>query len=992
MHEKRGSIWRVWDLHVHTPGTKLEDGYGGTSAENWNRFVQILEQSNVSAFGITDYFSIDGYRYLTAKQRNEGKLKQKALFPNIELRLDQSANKDAEEINIHLIFDNAEELEKKIEAFLRGLPTINTKLDDTKYHCSPEELRELGYKKACVQLETVKDTLIEIFGKEKPYLIFGVAGGYGGIRPDAKSPRKVGIAEEIDKHCDAFFGRSQDKDHFLKEGRYEDAMQKAVVAGSDSHSFAHLENYLGKEFFGEDGVIREVTWIKADLTFQGLKQILYEPESRVFIGGIPEKLEIVAQSPRLFIESVGIATTKNDAEWFDKVGEVQLNPDLVSIIGNKGTGKSALADIIAMTGNSKTETLSFLNTDKFLALAAHSKYTGIIKLKDGTKPEKPFGSPGYDPTDETYVVYLSHDFVREMCDSENVAVLRQEIDRVIFDRIPLSERMNFESVSEMISELGSNIDEQIRLERNALQKLNGNILKHEDYLKPAFKSEKERLHNEKERELQALETTGKPKEVKPPSKSQNEKTIEQIAALREQLPTAQETISGIDEKIAVLYADEKELVRLQLQVDGFRSQLDAFTQSLVKNNVALKYGIDVALLKIKDPLSSPISDIIDKVKGQAATLKKEKQDLEKKKTSLEDQVKKLQATLTAKEKEYQAYLNKLAKWEEKRKAIVGDDRTAGTVAQLKRWLEFIDKEAQSRLNELEAERTTIANKIAGLLFKKKSLFEGIYLGIREHTKNILEETSIGEKEFISVDTGLTIAGDFEGRFLSMINQKRKGTFSGVATGARELKKLIAANGVTDERSVGQLPDSILGALESDLTVPLEDRQNLQIEDQLVEDVKTTKEALYNYIYSLEYFETRAEITYFGKSLRNLSPGEKGTVLLVFFLLMDFDRRPIIIDQPEENLDNETVFRILVPLIKKVKSERQIIIVTHNPNLAVVTDSEQIIRCSIDKEHGNLISYSSGSIELSQIREAVVDVLEGTERAFVNRRDKYELKS
>ena len=63
-------------------------------------------------------------------------------------------------------------------------------------------------------------------------------------------------------------------------------------------------------------------------------------------------------------------------------------------------------------------------------------------------------------------------------------------------------------------------------------------------------------------------------------------------------------------------------------------------------------------------------------------------------------------------------------------------------------------------------------------------------------------------------------------------------------------------------------------------------------------------------------------------------------------------------------------------------------VTHNPNLAVVADAEQVIRVSIDKENGNKFSFISGSIENPVINEAIVDVLEGTMPAFSSRRAKY----
>jgi ABC-type lipoprotein export system ATPase subunit len=80
-----------------------------------------------------------------------------------------------------------------------------------------------------------------------------------------------------------------------------------------------------------------------------------------------------------------------------------------------------------------------------------------------------------------------------------------------------------------------------------------------------------------------------------------------------------------------------------------------------------------------------------------------------------------------------------------------------------------------------------------------------------------------------------------------------------------------------------------------------------------------------------------------KDLSELSPGERGGLLLVFYLMLDRRDIPLIIDQPEDNLDNKSVYEILVKFLMKAKKRRQIIIVTHNPNLAVVADAGQIIR-------------------------------------------------
>jgi ABC-type cobalamin/Fe3+-siderophores transport system ATPase subunit len=111
------------------------------------------------------------------------------------------------------------------------------------------------------------------------------------------------------------------------------------------------------------------------------------------------------------------------------------------------------------------------------------------------------------------------------------------------------------------------------------------------------------------------------------------------------------------------------------------------------------------------------------------------------------------------------------------------------------------------------------------------------------------------------------------------------------------------------------------------------------------------------------------------------------LLLVFYLLVDKDDIPLVIDQPEENLNNQTIFKILVACIKRAKRTRQVIMVIHNPNLAVVCDAEQIIYASCDKDN-NVLSYETGAIEAPNIKARVVEILEGTQPAFDNRKLKY----
>jgi hypothetical protein len=237
---------------------------------------------------------------------------------------------------------------------------------------------------------------------------------------------------------------------------------------------------------------------------------------------------------------------------------------------------------------------------------------------------------------------------------------------------------------------------------------------------------------------------------------------------------------------------------------------------------------------------------------------------------------------------------------------------------------------------------------------------------------------------LEFSASIAVEGFVDG-LLGMINQGRKGTFQGRVEGRERLQELVDAADLETFEGVR----SFLSSVEDALTHDRGDEKGrpVAMEEQLVDGA--TKGELLDYLYGLEYLVPKFELRWQHKTLDQLSPGERGNLLLVFYLLIDQRDCPLVVDQPEENLDNETVATQLVPAIKFAKQRRQIVIVTHNPNLAVVCDAEQVIHAQMDKGDGNAVTYSSGSIENREITQKLVDVLEGTKPAFDKRDARYE---
>lgn len=137
-----------------------------------------------------------------------------------------------------------------------------------------------------------------------------------------------------------------------------------------------------------------------------------------------------------------------------------------------------------------------------------------------------------------------------------------------------------------------------------------------------------------------------------------------------------------------------------------------------------------------------------------------------------------------------------------------------------------------------------------------------------------------------------------------------------------------------------------------------------------------------------YEDGTGTLKYLSKPLSKLSLGQQQSVLLGILMLSD-SNKPLIIDQPEDNLDSEFIFKTIVKNLRKIKEQRQVIIVTHNPNIAVLGDAELIIPLKSTSVLTHIMN--AGSIDRTETRSICCEILEGGERAFRQRQEIYGLK-
>jgi len=235
----RGSEWRKWDLHLHAPDTKLNDQFKiADGSDVWDEYCRKLHKSDIHAFGITDYFSADGYFSVLKKYRELYPNSTKIFFPNIELRTNDVVNIGGEEVNVHLLFNPfRSDHTEKIKSFLNTLKTNKTDTSDRSIKAS-ELKNQSEYAEATTTRIFIQEALADTYGKDADlldYLLIITVANNDGIRPERGKQRKLLITDELDKFSDAFFGSARNVDYFLKTNRSEDKEQftktKPVLSG-----------------------------------------------------------------------------------------------------------------------------------------------------------------------------------------------------------------------------------------------------------------------------------------------------------------------------------------------------------------------------------------------------------------------------------------------------------------------------------------------------------------------------------------------------------------------------------------------------------------------------------------------------------------------------------------------------------------------------------------------------------------------------------------
>ena len=963
----RGSEWRKWDLHVHTP-LSIEQEYGGDTPENWERFISDLERlpSEIKIIGINDYIFIDGYKKVL-DEKQKGRLSNiELILPVIELRIDKFANVSKDEplkrVNFHVIFSNELTPEIIQEQFLNSLSCeylLNSDLHDQsiwngtitiksitdlgrkiidssngKINGSP---LKIGFNSLNIPYNKLLEKLENSFLKNKFLTAVGKTE-WDTMRWDGSAADKKNVINR----ANFVFSASPIVELAVKarESLKSQSVNHKLLHCSDAHTFINnLQNTKEKELG------HCFTWIKADPTFEGLKQIIYEYGERVRIQD--EKPDF--KENKEIIDKVKFISPNNK---FSNE-EIFFNPNLNVIIGGKSSGKSILLYSIAKT------------------LLADTKDKSLFK----NNGEERYNLKSID-SDFNFEITTKADIPQKMSDREND-------DNSVIPNIKYIPQNELVKLAE--PELSGKAESLNKLVRNLICEDTDSKQKYDDFIKNVkqYDKEREELINsyfETLDNIQNLETELKTKSNKEVLQTNIKTNSEKVEELNKKAGLSDEQIQQYK---SIQEQQQQNQKRRNLLNSDF-SQINAFLQELNKELSNLQERKNTFLQNIhknefrgyyQDKLKF-IDDSIDQLQGLISEIG----------TTINVEGKRVFNTDNIFNEELEQINNEKSNIEDRLKPYQQNEEIKKQIRTLEESIENDRKllsEIDSLNKKIEEKRQSI-EEIKTDLFDlyKKSYYE--YRNIVEQLKNRTKEL---EKD------GLQIEGIAQFNFPKFYENILSFT-DGRSASIQRYNILKNKKTRTAKYEYSELESQIEKIFEDIL------KKEYPINTRFSEQ-EIIKKLLDDYFY--DYWE----ITYKNDKLGEMSTGKASFVILMLIIGLSKSKSPILIDQPEDNLDNRSVTKDLVSYLKMKKIERQIILVTHNANIVVNADAENVIvanqKGQNDKETNTpyQFDYINGAIENTfkepkeqnllksmGIREHITEILEGGETAFKNREKKY----
>lgn len=838
-----GSEWRIWDLHFHTPASYDYKNKAVTNEE----IIDILASNNVSVVAITDHHIIDVARI--KQLQSLGVNKNITVLPGIEFCSELGGS---ESVHFIAIFPEYADIE-----------TIWTKLQG-QCNLTAADIQEKGEERICCEFVKTCNHIIDLGG-----IITIHAGKKSNTIESIKN--NLLVKQELKQNLLSTFrpildiGKPEDeigyKEHVFPEIKFS----LPIILCSDNHN---INEYSTKN----------KTWIKSDPTFDGLKQIIYEPEGRV---------RIQVDNPTFDIEKSPFTQIKipqqtqvfsDDNDVFFAPTELPLNSSLVSIIGGRGTGKSVLINYLAAAFCKNPQSDKYnLKTDIVISRRASINETAK-EFKVSDNPNVPF-------------MYIAQSQIKDL----------------VQDKTKFSKNI--------LETIGVSNDYSLPL----------------DYVKKS-----EDAINEYFRIIKIINTNGTSAEEKEEQiRKEIKKYSEFIANITsEQNKTRLEGYKNKIGKLNTIQDYKNQLQQFNLSISKFEQ--DSNKQIADWNQRFNSWKIDIPVIDVQEQIKYIQEIFLPKFDAAAAKIQK---DIDDTKNEFKDYKGDL-STLLSNVSGYQNQISELGKQLE----IISQEKTK------------YHKVTTELFKNLGEEIRSSVEAYSSLIEKQWESFKGKEGDKKKELLDIILKEDLAVKVSINFNTT---------RMYNLLLEK----LDGRSYNEDKLKKLLRIETIDD------FYDFICQRTANNVF-------NKEIRD----DLRGRVLELFFKRYTA-FISHNVDVTLNGKPINKLSYGQQGTIYLRLQIAANLYSETIIYDQPEDDLDNSFITSELIAIFKKIKQYRQIIIVSHNANLVVNADSEQVI---IAKNDDGILSYMSGALEDPDINKAVCQILEGGKNAFEKREQKYSI--
>ncbi|WP_083936461.1 TrlF family AAA-like ATPase [Nocardiopsis ganjiahuensis] len=1001
MKNKSGTQWGIWDLHVHTPSSIVQD-YGPDNQETWDKFLDDLESlpKDVRVIGINDYWFLEGYKKVI-EARSKGRLQNLyQVFPVVEMRIPQFGGTDGNlsRVNLHVIFDPEippETIESQFIAALsaefrlnpfsesyswKGIVTpdafadigrkIKASVPESEVHNYGADAIE-GFNNFNVPFETVQKAL------EKSYFQGRAILGIGKTEwADVKwNNQSIAAKKSIINSSSLVFTAFKDISTWRKQVEKLRAsnVNHRLLDCSDAHHFSDSKE--------KDRIGSCHTWMNTTPTFAGLVHALEEFDRRVYVGNEPPNLTRIRKNPDRFISNVSIRPNHPiENPVFDY--EVPLNSGFVAVVGNKGQGKSALLDCIALAGNSSRQhEFAFLNPKRFLNSGnrpAAREYSVKIHWASGTPRTVQLDSK-LDYSSPVSVEYLPQSFVERVCSSDPLSgdadEFEKELRDVLFTHISKEDRAGETNFDALLRQKSGSAQDNIDRLRSGLRPLIASYVDLTQFRADNHAQDVDTKIFLKNEQTNNAKSALNEASVRLATLDANSREDEELEELREksrllddQHREACERKNSMDRRSADMKRDKafmenvtQEIDRIKDEVSNLNLKIRGFFQDQSESE-AHELSLTVTLSNYEtwfDNLNTANLEIQKQQRAMADEIK-----------NIEGQIKNVESDLASADAARERARQEVLQAEEYLRSLIGSKNDQDSLLGLEHLKEriaqtpsLIDDAREALINHAGL----IHNALYGQLFAVQDLYEP--------ASRFIADSSVVKNAGLQFKAELRILPSWRS-ISSSLDGRRNGDFP------EWLNSFPNRVESTDWEHLGHDLKNSLIRLEHEKGDPDEAHRNPKLSLRTA----TSIEDFLTKLLDLTWLEVRFGITGDGLPLSQLSPGQRGLILALFYLVVDRRNSPLILDQPEENLDNATIASLLVPAIHEAAGRRQTIVVTHNANLAVVGDADQIIHCQADNR---TLSVSSGCISEVDVARFAVDVLEGTKPAFDNRKKKYE---